>query len=62
MNFTEKNPSSKANSYLASQKFPADFGNRIFMPEFTKKKPPHVPVLSQINPVHAPILFLEKPF
>jgi hypothetical protein len=37
------------------KKFPAFYGNRIFFTVFTKK-PPLVPVLSQMNPVQAYIL------
>jgi len=57
----EKSPSRKANRFSDSQVIPAFYGARRFITQL-KKKPPPIPILRQINPVHAsPIPLLENP-
>jgi len=48
-----KNPSWEANRLSASKKFPAFYGNRRFTTALLKCPPP-IPILSQLDPVHAP--------
>ena len=51
-------PDKPAGSQLV-RKFPAFYGTRRFITTFTRAQS-HVPVLSQINPVHAPLSNFSK--
>ena len=57
----DQSPSCEDNRFSAGEEIPLFLWNpkanyRVY------KTPPHVPVLSKINPVHAPIPLPEDPF
>jgi len=57
----EQSPSWEANRFAASQEIP----HILWKPKLHYRIhdwPPHVPTLSQINPMHASIPRLEDPF
>jgi len=60
LNSTKHNPTWKANSSSACQEIPRTLWNPKVQYHFHKSSL-LAPFLSQINPIHAPILFLESP-
>jgi hypothetical protein len=61
INSMEQRPSWETNSFSASRKIPHILRNREVYYRIHKGPPP-VPILGQLNPVHAPIPLLEDPF
>jgi hypothetical protein len=53
----QQRPSSEANFSSAFKKFPVFYGNLGL-----NNSPPPVIILSQINPVHSPLILLENTF
>jgi hypothetical protein len=59
--YMQQSPSWVADIFTASQEIPRVLWELEVSLQYSQE-PPFTPIMSQINPVHNPILFLENPF